>query len=70
MKQAEALRLADRLDANLGDTRRPASLELRRQHALIEVLTEALKTAEACIYAHGKPVDPAITTALSKAKGQ
>jgi hypothetical protein len=45
----EALRLADRLDANMGDTRKPAAAELRRQHAEIKRLTaerDALRAQE------------------------
>ena len=43
MSTPDALRLADRLDANLGDTRKPAAAELRRQHAEIERLRTALR---------------------------
>ena len=39
----DALQLAHRLDANLGDTRKPAAAELRRQHAEIERLRTALR---------------------------
>lgn len=42
MSTPDALRLADRLDANLGDTRKPAAAELRRQHAEIERLRDEL----------------------------
>ena len=33
-------------------------------------LLEALLTAEALLYAHGKPIDPAISAAISKATGE
>ena len=32
-------------------------------------LLAALRTAEAILYAHGKPIDPAITAAIAKATG-
>lgn len=74
-KQPEALRLAHALKSGNG-WKSPSVLqmqafdELLRQHALIAELVEALETAEACIHAHGKPTDPAITAAISKAKEQ
>lgn len=40
--QPEALRLADRLDANPGDTRKQAAAELRRQHQALTEMREAL----------------------------
>lgn len=45
---------------------RHAAAELALQYdALIEQMAAALKTADALLYAHGKPVDPAITAALA-----
>ena len=38
-----------------------------RLMAAAPALLEALKTAEALLYAHGKPIDPAITAAISRA---
>lgn len=79
-KQSEALRLADELeDAALVtglsrrdhlDHRIDAATTIRRLSALNAELVEALKTAEACLYAHRKPIDPAITLALDKAEAQ
>ena len=43
MSTPDALQLAHRLDANIGDTRKPAAAELRRQHAEIERLRTALR---------------------------
>ena len=42
-KQPEALLLADRLDANLGDTRKPAATELRRLHEVNEDLLKTMR---------------------------
>ena len=70
-KQPEALRLARYLEIPYASpTRLEAAAELRRQHALIAELVQALKAAEACLYWHQKPIDPAITAALSKAEEQ
>lgn len=37
--------------------------------AAAPAMLEALKTADALLYAHGKPVDPAITAAIALATG-
>lgn len=52
MSTPDALRLADRLDANLGDTRKPAAAELRRQHAEIDRLEQYSAHCEEVIAAH------------------
>ena len=71
MKQPKAVLLADLLDQPDEDgfsttLDQEAATELRRLHALNQDMLAALKTAEACLYAHGKPIDPAITAAITK----
>jgi hypothetical protein len=79
-KEPEALRLADAIDMHCRtckaagfydgsvEQQEAAATELRRLYALKEQLLNALKTAEALLYAHRKPIDPAITAALDNAK--
>ncbi len=50
MKQPEALRLAAWLDGAYEGDAQDAAAELRRQHALILEMREALKSVNAAIY--------------------